>query len=97
MTSFFLKIFNFKREDNLNLIESEHVAEMIEKVGDHVSPREMNAVKQILKEMLPELPNEKVETLTQVLVEVGPKVDLETVNEVKISFYMYIPNLVPHT
>ena len=82
MTSFFLKIFNFKREDNLNLIESEHVAEMIEKVGDHVSPREMNAVKQILKEMLPELPNEKVETLTQVLVEVGPKVDLETVNEV---------------
>ena len=43
--------------------ESEHVAEMIEKVGDHVSPREMNAVKQILKEMLPELPNEKVETL----------------------------------
>lgn len=82
MTSFFLKIFNFNREDNLNLIESEHVAEMIEKVGDHVSPREMNAVKQILKEMLPELPNEKVETLTQVLVEVGPKVDLETVNEV---------------
>ena len=70
------------REDNLNLLESEHVAEMIEKVGDHVSPREMNAMKKILKEMLPELPNEKVETLTQVLVEVGPKVDLETVNEV---------------
>ena len=82
------------REDNLNLIESEHVAEMIEKVGDHVSPREMNAVKQILTEMLPGLPNEKVETLTQVLVEVGPKVDLETVNEV---MYYKFPFLLFYT